>query len=129
MASEALLKLAQDLEWLGCDLEHCGHQHAVEGFPGAGPTWEAFVKKQRGVISTAEKIERELKGAVRYNPTSLVGVEYPLGATLDSIATLLGALEEIKQDAVHAVHDLPPKVREFSQMVQGQFGAPEGISE
>src|SRR5260370_454969 len=122
MASEALLHLAQDLEWLGCDLEHYGHQHALEGFPCSGATWDAFLEKQRGVMTTAEKIDRELKGAVRYNPTALVGVEYPLRATLDSIAELLAAVEDIKQAAIDSVQELPPKVWDFRRLGQEQFG-------
>ncbi len=122
MTNSRVLRLAQDLEWLGCELEHYGHQHAMEGFPRSGATWDAFLEKQRGVISTAEKIERELKNAVRYNPTTLVGVDYPLGATLESIALLLAALDEIKQCAIYTVPELPPKVRDFNHMAQDQFG-------
>ena len=66
---------------------------------------------------TADKIERELKSAVRFNPTSLVGVEFPLEETLDSVTTLLTAVEQIKQTAVMAVHNLPTKVRAFTRMV------------
>lgn len=113
---------------MGCELEYHGHRHALEGFPRSGTTWDTFCEKQRGVLATAEKIDRELKGAVRYNPTTLAGIEYPLGATLDSIATLLGAIEEIKQAAVYAVQELPGKVRDFSRMVQGQFGTGDAAS-
>lgn len=122
MADHKLLQLAQDLEWLGCELEYVGHKHALEGFPEAGPAWERFLEKQRGVLTTADKIERELKGAVRFNPTSLVGVEYPLEATLDSITELLTTVEDIKQAAVVAVHELPPKVRNFTRMVDSYLG-------
>jgi hypothetical protein len=129
MASEALLQLAQDLEWLGCELEHYGHLHAQEGFPCAGATWDAFLAKQRGLVTTAEKIERELSTAVHYNPTTLVGVDYPLSATLESIAVLMAAIEDIKQAGIHSVQELPPKVRDFSRMVQSQFGALDAIDE
>ena len=119
MSAPTLLQLAQDLEWLGCELEYYGHRHALEGFPEAGPNWDAFREKQRGVLTTADKIGRELKSAVRYNPTRLVGVDYPIAETLDSIADLLGAVEEIKQSAVFAVQELPPKVRGFTRMIEG----------
>jgi hypothetical protein len=122
MTNSRVLHLAQDLEWLGCELEHYGHQHAVEGFPRSGASWDAFLEKQRGVVTTAEKIERELRNTVRYNPTTLVGVDYPLGATLESIALLLTALDDIKQSAVYSVPELPPKVRDFSRLVQDEFG-------
>lgn len=112
-----LLQLAQDLEWLGCELEHQGHQHAMLGFPESGPSWDSFREKQRGVLVTADKIERELKNAVRYNPSEFVGVEYPLDETLDSIAALLGTVEEIKHCSVFAVQVIPSKVRAFTKMI------------
>jgi len=118
MSEPALLQLAHDLEWLGCELEFYGHKHALEGFPEAGPTWDTFREKQRGVIATADKVERELKNSVRFNPTKLVGVEFPIGETLDTLTEVLGAVEEIKQAAVYAVHELPPRVRNFSKMVE-----------
>jgi len=112
-----LLQLAQDLEWLGCELEHYGHQHADLGYPESGPSWEVFCDKQRGVLVTADKIERELKNAVRYNPSGLVGVEYPLDEALESIAALLGEVEEIKHCSVFAVHVIPSRVRAFTKMI------------
>lgn len=117
MVNETLLHLAQDLEWLGCELEFYGKKHALEGFPEAGPTWDIFLEKQRGVLTTADKIERELKGLVRFNPTLLVGVNFPLAAALESIGELLGAVEDIKESARTAVQEIPSKVRNFSQMV------------
>jgi hypothetical protein len=123
MVEPALLKLAQDLEWLGCELEYLGHKHALEGFPESGPAWDLFREKQRGVLATADKVERELKNLVRFNPTRLVGVECPITETLDSITQLLGTAESIKQAAAFAVHELPPLVRGFSKMVEGYFPA------
>jgi len=118
-----LLQLAQDLEWLGCELEHYGHQHAVLGFPESGPLWDTFCEKQRGVLVTADKIERELKNAVRYDPSRLVGVEYRLDETLDSIAALLGTVEEIKHCSVFAVQVIPSRVRAFTKMIEEYLGA------
>jgi len=120
MGEPALLQLAQELEWLGCELEYCGHQHAEQGFPESGPGWDAFCEKQRGVLITADKLEHELKNAVRYDPSRLVGVAYPLEQTLDSITCLLGAVEEIKQCAVFSVQDLPSKVRVLTKMIEEQ---------
>jgi hypothetical protein len=128
MNTPTLLKLAQDLEWLGCELEYYGHQHAMEGFPEAGRNWEAFREKQRGVLTTADKVERELKNSVRYNPTRLVGVDYPIEDTLDSVAALLAAVEEIKQSAVFSVHELPPKVRGFTHLVEGYLETVGAVS-
>jgi hypothetical protein len=117
MVDETLLHLAQDLEWLGCELEFYGKKHALEGFPESGPTWDTFLEKQRGVLTTADKIERELKGLVRFNPTLLVGVNFPLAAALESIGELLAAVEDIKECSRMAVHEIPSKVRSFSKMV------------
>lgn len=118
MPEPLLIRLARDLEWLGCELEYQGKRHAHEGFPGAGQTWEQFVRMQKGVIATIDKLERELKGSIKYNPARLVGVDYPLDAALDAIGVQLGALEDIRNSAVYAVHDLPPKVRGFTRMVE-----------
>ena len=126
MAEPELLQLAQDLEWLGCELEYFGHKHALEGFPESGPTWDLFRAKQRGVLATTDKIERELKNLVRFNPTRLVGVEYPIAESLDSITDLLGAVETIKQAAALAVQDLPPLVRSFTKLVESYLQATIG---
>lgn len=127
MNEPVLLQLAQELEWLGCELEYFGHKHAMEGFPKAGPTWEAFREKQRGVLETANKVERELKNAVKFNPELLVGVQFPLDATLDSITELLKTVEDIKQCAEYTVQDLPPKVRGFSKTVEAYLLATGAI--
>ena len=58
-----------------------------------------------------------------YNPASLVGVEYPLEATLDAVGLQLQALEEIKHCAVYAVHELPARVRAFSRLVENYLAA------
>lgn len=116
MATHRLLQLAQDLEWLGCEEEYYEKQ-------SAGPALDAFMEKQREVLSTANKIERELVGAVRFNPAPLMGIEYPIEATLDSLTDMVATLEDIKQSAVDAVHELPLKVRRFNLMVQTYLGA------
>jgi hypothetical protein len=126
MPEPKLLQLAQDLEWLGCELEYVGHKHALEGFPESGQTWDQFREKQRGVLATADKVERELKNFVRFNPTRLVGVEYPIAQSLDSITDLLGNAETIKQAAAFAVQELPPLVRNFTKMVEGYLQAVDG---
>ncbi len=118
-----MLQLAQDLEWLGCELEHYGHEHAMVGYPQSGPVWDTFCAKQRGVLVTADKIERELKNAVRFNPSWLAGVEYPLDETLDSSAALLGTVEEIKRCSVFAVQEVPSRVRTFTRMIEQYFQA------
>src|SRR5579863_9296625 len=128
MAESPLLHLAQDLEWLGCELEFIGKKHAHEGFPESGPTWDAFLEKQGGVMTTVDKIERELKGLVRFNPTKLVGVNFPLAAALDAITELLAAVDEIKQCSQVAVHELPGKVRGFTRMVSDYLGSEASVT-
>ena len=113
-----MLQLANDLEWLGCELEHYGHQHAMLGYPESGENWDAFCEKQRGVQVTADKVERELKNAVRYNPSQLVGGAFPLDEALDSIAALLELVEEIKHCSAFAVQEVPSKVRAFTKMIE-----------
>jgi hypothetical protein len=125
MAEPRLLQLAEDLEWLGCELEYVGQKHALEGFPQSGPAWDLFREKQRGVVATTDKVERELKNFVHFNPSRLVGVEYPIAQALDSITDLLARAEAIKQAAVHAVHELPPLVRSFTKMVEDYLQADE----
>ena len=123
MPERRLLNLTQDLEWLGCELEFQGHKHALEGFPESGSAWEAFREKQRGFLTTCDKIEHELKIAIRYNPTPLVGVDFPLAATFDSITDLLGRVEDIKQAAVFTVQELPVKVRFFTRLVENYLSS------
>lgn len=123
MRDSSLLRLAQELEWLGCELEYYGHKHAMEGYPKSGPSWNGFLQKRRGVKSTAEKVERELKSSVKFNPTRLVGIEYPMDSTLDSVAELLAALDDIKRSAELSVQELPGKVRGFTRMVDNYLGA------
>ena len=117
MPEPVLLQLARDLEWLGCELEYQGKKHAHEGFPDAGKTWEGFSRMRRGVLATIEKIERELMTSVKYNPASLVGVNFPVGEALDAIAVQIQALEEIRFAAIGAVHELPNKVRGFTRLI------------
>jgi hypothetical protein len=123
MAESKLLQLAYELEWLGVELEYVGQQHAHQGFPNSGEAWTTFLEKQRGVLTTADKILRELKAAVSFNPTLLVGVEFPLEETLDNLTELIAAVEDIKETAVGAVHNLPTKVRGFTRMVHNYLGS------
>jgi hypothetical protein len=123
MSEPRLLQLAQDLEWLGCEEEHFGHKHALEGYPEVGPSWAAFLEKQRSVLATADKLERELKNAIRYDPGALVGLAYPLDEALEAVGALLTAVEAVKEAAVFAVHQLPPLVRNFTRLIEGYLAA------
>jgi len=129
MLTGTLLKLAQELEWVGVELEFYGKQHALAGFPEGGPTWDTFLEKQRGVFATADKIERELKGLVRFNPTTLMkGIDFPLAATFESIGELLSAVEEIKQSSQSAVHELPSRVRDFTKRVNNYLATGNSLA-
>ena len=123
MSEPLLMQLTRNLEWLGCELEYQGKKHAHEGFPKAGATWEGFVHMQKGVDSTIDKLERELTGSIKYNPASLVGVDYPLAEALDAIGLQLGALEDIRNCAEYSVDELPAKVRGFTRMVETYLAA------
>jgi len=123
MPQHKLLQLAQDLEWLGCEQEYYGHRHALEGYPHSGPNWDSFLEKKRGVLTTCNKLERELKNVVRFNPGALVGVAYPLGEALDAVGALLMGVDTIKEAAEFAVDQLPSLVRNFTRMVEGYLDA------
>jgi len=113
--ADTINQLAQDLEWLGREAPYYASA-------AAGSDIDLTVDKSHEILRTAEKLERALKGAIRYNPNSLVGVEYPLEAILDSVAELLVAIDEIKAAALAADRDLPFKVKEFSRMIDNTFG-------
>jgi hypothetical protein len=113
--ADLITQLAQDLAWLGREAPFFSRSD-TESEP------DLSLEKQREIVRTAEKIERELKGAIRYNPNSLVDVDYPLEATLDSIAELLAAIEEIKISALAGDRDLPSKVKQFTCMIESTFG-------
>jgi hypothetical protein len=116
MSDVRLVKLAKDLEWLACE---AGFYSKKTGEAAE----EVLLERQREVLATAEKIERELKGAVRFNLTSLVGVEYPMEWAFDSITNLLTALHTIKQATLNGTHELPSRVRQFSRMIDTYVGA------
>ncbi len=111
MKDERLLQLAQQLEWLGCEAGFYARKNS-------GVAAETFLERQGELLATADKIERELKGAVRFNLTSLVGVDFPLEWALDSITDLLAGVEDIRQSALGAAQELPPKVRHFTRLVE-----------
>ncbi|HEV2176299.1 MAG TPA: hypothetical protein VGW33_03735 [Terriglobia bacterium] len=124
MASR-LLQLAQDLDWLGCQLGQYGPKVADGGVPGvslaahgASLAGGGVSEKQRGLLSTADKIQRELLNSVRFDPTRLVGVGAPVADTLDSVAEMLAAVEDIKEAALGSALELPPKVRTLASMVR-----------
>ena len=113
--ADTITQLAQDLEWLSREAPYFASS-------APGPLGDSMVDKPHEILRTAEKLERQLKSAVRYNPNSLVGVDYPLESILDSIAELLKAIAEIKASALAADRDLPAKAKQFSRMIENTFG-------
>jgi len=112
---DTIAQLAHDLEWLGREAPLYSRG---AGLPGAALT----IDRQRDILRTAEKLERQLKNAIRYNPNPLVGVDYPLDSILESIADLLAVIEDIKVSALAADRNLPAKVKQFCAMIQNTFG-------
>lgn len=116
MKTERLLQFAQELESLSFDASFYAQKRDA---------WaaDALLEKQRELLATVDKVERELKGAVRFNLTALVGIAFPLESTLDSIAELLAGVEEIRESAVSGAEDLSPKVHQFTRLVEDYVSA------
>ncbi len=113
-----LLQLVQDLEWLGREISRPMVQRRVTESGPAAFSRDFFLERQRSIIATANKIERELLLTVRFDPTRLVGIGCPVEETLDSVVELIAALEEIKQDAVAAPDKLPAHIHLFNRRVE-----------
>lgn len=114
MAQERLAQLAQELQVLGA--EECYYNQQP-----IGPALHEFLEKQQQVLITAGKIERELAEEIRFNPSSLMGIEYPLEDEFNAITSLLAGLEEIKSAAVHSIGELPGKVQIFARLLEGHL--------
>jgi hypothetical protein len=123
MGDTELLRLAHGLECLGSELDHCRRQCAQTGSSDEGPAWNALLEQQRSVLITADKIERQLKYSVPFNPAALLNIEFPLEEALDSVAGLLESVEEIKQAAITQVHEVPPMTRSFHRMLENYLSA------
>ena len=113
MGQGRLLHLAQELERLGA--EECFYYQSA-----AAPALQQFLNKQQELLITADKLQRELAGEIRYNPTRLMGIDYPLDEELDTISGLMAGIEEIKQSAVHSVDELPVKTEILAKTLQGR---------
>jgi hypothetical protein len=108
-----LLQLAQELDWQVMDLNHTGERL------DSGARDEAVETRQKTVLVTADKIQRELLASVRFDPLRLVGVGGPISDTLDSLAELLLALDKIRQETNGGVGSLPSTVRSFQGLLKG----------
>jgi hypothetical protein len=125
-----LLQLGQELDWQVLQLRRAGSEATTETvFEDAfGPALDdvpdeklsdAMIERQRAVIATADKIQRELLSTVRFDPLRLVGVGGPIAATLDSVADLIVAIDEIRRDATSNIGGLPSTVRSFQGLLRG----------
>jgi hypothetical protein len=123
-----LLQLGQELDWQVLQLRRAGSEASGKaedefGLPADDPSSEALseaiVERQRAVIATADKIQRELLATVRFDPLRLVGVGGPIAATLDSVGDLIVAIDEIRRDATTNIGGLPSTVRSFQGLLRG----------
>jgi len=121
-----LLQLGQELEWQVLELRRPTPQAPAETAvedafgPSIGdPSSESIGERQRVVIATVDKIQRELLSTVRFDPLRLVGVGGPIAATLDTVADLIVAIDEIRREATSNVGSLPSTVRSFQGLLRG----------
>ncbi|MGH9432874.1 MAG: hypothetical protein ACRD3T_15155 [Terriglobia bacterium] len=108
MASGRLRQLTQDLERLVHEEQYIRRQSLATSLA-------EFMEKQREVVFTVSKIERELSTEVRFNPAPLIGIDYPIADALESLSALVTQLEEIRSCAGQNVSQLPEKVGEFKR--------------
>jgi hypothetical protein len=110
-----LLQLAQELDWQTLELLRAGVDP-----PAGARSPEPLEERQRGLIATADKIQRELLATVRFDPARLVGVGGPIDATFDALAGLLVAIDEVRHDAlVVDARRLASAVGSFQRLLQG----------
>ena len=121
-----LLQLGQELDWQVLQLRRANPQAVIEtaaedsfGPASDDPSSETMIERQRAVIATADKIQRELLATVRFDPLRLVGVGGPIAATLETLAELIVAIDEIRRDATSNIAGLPSTVRSFQGLLRG----------
>ena len=108
MASGRLMQLTQDLERLAYEEQYIRRKSFTKSLA-------AFMEKQREVVSTVNKIERELSTEVRFNPEPLIGIDYPIAEALESVSSLVTQLEDIRSCLGQDGSQLPEKVGEFKR--------------
>lgn len=106
-----LLKLAQELDWQVLALR----QTKTDAVEAAGSDEENL---QRRVISTADKIQRELLAMVRFDPVRLFGVGGPIGPTIDALGDLLVAIDQIRHDTVTGSASLSSTLASFRGLLK-----------
>ncbi|MGH9454793.1 MAG: hypothetical protein ACRD2O_12575 [Terriglobia bacterium] len=108
MASGKLMQLTQDLERLAYEEQYIRRKSLANSLA-------AFMGKQREVVSTVNKIERELSTEVRFNPAPLIGIDYPIAEALESVSSLVTQLEDIRSCLGQDGSQLPEKVGDFKR--------------
>ena len=124
-----LLQLGRELDWQVLQLRRASSEAPDEIAPTApddvldpamdDPVAETLVERRQAVIATADKIQRELLSTVRFDPLRLVGVGGPIAATLDALADLVVAIDEIRRAATSNIGGLPTTVRSFQGLLRG----------
>lgn len=114
MPQTRLLHLAQELERLSS--EECFYYQQP---PASG--LHQFLNKQQELLTTADKLQRELAGEIRYNPSRLMGIEYPIDDDLEAISDLMAGVEEIKRSAVDSIDELPARTELLSRTLRGHL--------
>lgn len=114
MPQPRLLHLARELERLSS--EECFYYQQA---PAAG--LQRFLSTQQELLTTADKLQRELAGEISYNPARLMDMEYPFDEELDAISDLMVGVEEIKHSAVDSIDELPAKAELLSRNLRGRL--------
>ncbi|MGH9378831.1 MAG: hypothetical protein ACRD1I_08530 [Terriglobia bacterium] len=114
MPQTRLLHLAQELERLSSEECFYYQQPRASGL-------HQFLNKQQELLTTADKLQRELAGEIRYNPSRLMGIEYPIDEDLETISDLMAGVEEIKRSAVDSIDELPARTELLSRNLRGRL--------
>lgn len=114
MPQPRLLHLARELERLSS--EECFYYQQA---PSDG--LQQFLSTQQELLTTADKLQRELAGEIRYNPARLMDMEYPFDEELDAISNLMVGVEEVKHSAVDSIDELPQKAELLSRNLRGRL--------
>ncbi|HEV2501015.1 MAG TPA: hypothetical protein VGY31_15710 [Terriglobia bacterium] len=114
MPQTRLLHLARELERLSS--EECFFYQQT---PASG--LQQFLNTQRELLTTADKLQRELAGEISYNPARLMDMEYPFDEELETISGLMAGVEEIKHSAVDSIDELPAKTELLSRSLRGHL--------
>jgi hypothetical protein len=117
MTESSILVLARELEWLSREEAFQAHRPEAPGVAAS----TAALECRSALLATVDKIERELMSAVRFNPTPLLGIEYEWEESLDSLASLLSALDGLREAVIRRDPDLALRVRQFVSRLEAHL--------